>query len=115
MKSQSGFSILEVLVSLALLGIIGVALLSGLHTVSAVTLTTDERQTGKTLAESQMEAVKAQAYLASYEPVPISGDYTGYNATIATQSLQDSNVQRITVTVSHSNKVVARLEGYKVR
>lgn len=115
MKNQSGFSLIEVVVSLALMGIIGVALLSGLHTVSAVTLTTDERQTAKNLAENQMENVKALPYVTSYSPMPLTDEYTGYTVTITTQSLQDSNVQKITVSVTHRNKVAAKLEGYKVR
>jgi prepilin-type N-terminal cleavage/methylation domain-containing protein len=115
MKCQSGFSLIEVLVSLALMGIIGVALLGGLHTVSAVTLTTDERQTAKNLAENQMEDIKNHAYAPSYSPMPLTDEYTGYTVTVATQSLQDSNMQKITVTVGHRNKVAAKLEGYKVR
>ncbi len=106
---------MEVTVSLALLGIIGVAFLSALATVSRVTLTTDERQTASNLVETQMEYVKSQGYAASYTPAPIPANYAGYTVTIVVASLQDSNIQKITVTAGRQNKVPIRLEAYKVR
>jgi len=115
MKDEKGFSLIEVLVSLALLGIIGVAFLGSLGTVSTVTLTADKRETGKNLAETQMEYVKGQTYATSYTPAPIPGEYGSYTATIDVESLQDSNIQKITVTVKHQDKAVTKLEAYKVR
>jgi prepilin-type N-terminal cleavage/methylation domain-containing protein len=112
---ERGFSLLEVIVSLALLGIVGVGLLSALATVSSVTLKTDERQTATNLAETQMEYVKNQGYAASYTPAPIPSNYVGYTVNITASSLQDSNIQKITVVTGRAGKVPVRLEGYKVR
>ena len=115
LRDEKGFSLLEVTVSLALLGIIGVGILSALATVSRVTLTTDERQTATNLAETQMEYAKSQGYAASYTPAPLPANYVGYTVSINTTSLQDSNIQKITVTAGRQNKVPVKLEGYKVR
>ena len=115
MKDEKGFSLLEVVLSLALLGIIGVCFLGALGTASKVTLTADERQTATNLAETQMEYLKSQGYAANYEPAPIPDIYAGYSVEIETTSLQDSNIQKIIVIVGHQNKIPARLEGYKVR
>ena len=103
------------MVSLALLGIIAVVLLSSLGTASAITLSTDKHETARNLAETQMEYVKSQAYAISYEPAPIPGEYPGYTVTITTQPLQDSNIQKITVTVNHQGRWITKLEAYKVK
>jgi len=115
MKGEKGFSLIEVLVSLALLGIIGVGFLSSLCTVSAVTITTDEQETARNLAETQMEYVKGQAYATSYATASIPDEYGGYTATIDVDSLYDSNIQKITVTIERHGEEVTTLEGYKVR
>ncbi len=115
MKSENGFSLVEVLMSLALLGIISTVFIGSLFTASKSTLTTEERQIASNLAETQMEFVQSQGYATSYTPAPMPAQYTGYTTNIVATSLQDSNIQKITVTISHLNKIPARLEGYKLR
>ncbi len=114
-KGEKGFSLVEVTVSLALLGIIGVGFLSALTNAPRVTITMDERQTASNLVETQMEYVRSQGYAASYTPAPIPPNYVGYTVTIDATSLQDSNIQKITVTAGHQGNVLVKLEGYKVR
>ena len=114
MKNEKGFTLIEVLVALALLGIIGVAFLSALATASMGLMITDERETANNLAESQMEYVKDQDYAYSYAPAPIPDEYATYSATIDAESLEDGNIQKITVTINHQEKEVLTLEGYKV-
>ena len=78
-KNEKGFSLIEVVIALLLLGIIGVALLSGLATASMALVIADERATAESLARSQMEYVKNQAYItaAPYDSgVPGSGEVT---------------------------------------
>ena len=62
MKDQKGFSLIEVVIAVALLGIIAVGFLGALGTASKALLTADERETAKNLAESQMEYVQEQDY-----------------------------------------------------
>jgi len=78
-KNEKGFSLIEVVIALLLMGIIGVALLSGLATASKAIFIADERATAESLARSQMEYVKNQAYdtAADYDAgVPGSGEVT---------------------------------------
>ena len=62
MKDQKGFSLIEVVIAVALLGIIAAGFLSALATASKVLLIADERSTAESLARSQAEYVKNQDY-----------------------------------------------------
>lgn len=115
MKDEKGFSLIEVLVSLALLGSIGVVFLSSLGTASRVTISADTRETARNLAETQMEYIKDQAYAVTYTPAPIPEGYAGYVAVINAESLQDTSIQRVTVTIERHGTAVTSLESYKMR
>ena len=60
--NSSGFTLIEVLVALALFGIIAITFLGGLTTASRAVLTADIRATAESLARTQMEYVKNQLY-----------------------------------------------------
>jgi len=70
MKKEKGFTAIEVIVALALLGIIAVAFLGGLATASKAIFIADERTTAESLARSQMEYVKSCEYKAYVPPPP---------------------------------------------
>lgn len=115
MKGEQGFALIEVLISVAVLSIIAVCFLSSLSTASMATLTTDERETAKNLAESQMEYVKGLGYATSYTSASIPPEYSTYNATIGVEPLQDGKIQKITVTITHQGIAVMHLENFKVK
>lgn len=112
---ESGVSLIEAVVALAILGIIIATFLNGLTLTSKAAFTADERATAESLAQSQMEYVKKSAYGTEYSTAPILGgkDYTDYSALIAVEPI-DTGIQKITVTVNRSDKAVIKLEGYKV-
>jgi prepilin-type N-terminal cleavage/methylation domain-containing protein len=124
LKGQKGFSLIEILVSMALLGLVGVAFLSALGTTSRTMITTDERETAKNFAEMQMEHIKSSSYDILYEPVDLSDIYPGYsvvtneNGMIQAQTIPDrtnGNIQKIELTVKHGNKTILTLDAYKAR
>ena len=122
--NEAGVTLIETLIALALLGLIAAAFLSSLSTASKATFITDERATAESLARSQLEYVKALDYVeyvdgaTEYSPAPIpSGtDYSDYSVTIDVQLVHatDDGIQKITVTVKHSNKTVLTVANYKV-
>jgi prepilin-type N-terminal cleavage/methylation domain-containing protein len=57
-----GFTLIEVTIAIALLGIIAVTILTALSTASVALIIADRRATAESLARSQMEYVKNQGY-----------------------------------------------------
>ncbi len=116
---ESGFSLIETVVVLAVLGTVAVIFLTGMMISSKAAFITDEQSTAESLARSQMEWAQSASYNgAGYSTVPIAigKDYINYSANITTQSLHtpEDGIQKITVIVSHSGGQVFTLEGYKV-
>ena len=100
--SSRGFSLIEVVIAMLLLGIISVAVLGSLSYASTVLIVADRQATAESLARTQMEYVKNLPY----DP---EGGYTteippeygaGYSATIDVDELQEG-LQRIRVTVDY--------------
>jgi len=69
-----GFSLIEVLIAMVLMGIIAIAVLGALSTASLTLIAADKRATAESLARSQMEYVKNQEY--SLAPTDGVGNYT---------------------------------------
>ena len=118
---ESGVTFIETVIALAILSVISVTFLSGLDTTSKAAFFADEQTTAESLARSQMEWVKNADYVygaTEYAAVPIADgrDYVDYSAVIAAEPLHnpDNGIQKITVTIEHSDIGVIRLEGYKV-
>ena len=67
---QKGFTLVETLVSVAILGAIGVALFSGLSTAHKSLAISQERVIAESLAKSQVEHIRSQEYISvgSYDP-----------------------------------------------
>ena len=114
MRSEKGFSLIEVMVALAILSIIAVAFLGAMATSSKTLFTTDKHNTANNLAESQMEHIKSQMYALSYSPAPIPDEYTSYSAIIDVEPFQDNNIQKVTITIIHNGTTVTTLQDYKV-
>ncbi len=120
-RRESGITLIETVVALAILGTIAVIFLSGLTTTSRAAFIFDEQVTAESLARSQMEWTQNADYVYdatqySLTPIPSGKDYINYSAAITAESLNnpDDGIQKITVTVKHFNKTVIKLQSYKV-
>lgn len=127
MRKQKGFALLEVLVAIALIGIVAAGYLGAMNNATQGAVKTDLMDTARTLAEGQMEYVKTQPFSLSceYARDPAMYDsinnrfinYPGYSATIsATAATQrDANIQKITVTILYKGSTVTSLTDCRVK
>ena len=132
-RNETGVSLLETLVALALLGLIAVAFAGGLTTTFRATRVSEDRVIAESLAKSQLEHIKAQGYVptADYDPANPEKCYTlvtvpanlvekGYAVEVtAPQSIIDSGgegfeLQNTTVVVTCNGQTLITISGYRV-
>ena len=131
LRNEQGFTLIEVVIAVVLLGLITAALANGLITASKVLLHNDSWQTAKNLAETQIEYIKnqpfAQAYDTSYHAGPpatgiqLPAGYAASNIVhMGTEStyfspVRDNGIEMIIVTVTGPANISYTLVDYKVR
>jgi len=122
MRSEKGFSLVEVLISLVLISIIASGFLGAMTDSYKYLLLAKERTVAESIARSQIEYIENQPYNSEKEyltiavpdgfeiiPVIDSADVdTGIETDIET------GMQKISVTVEHFGEQVITLESYKV-
>jgi len=110
-----GLALIEVLIAIALVGVITIAFLSALSTASTVLIIADERATAESLARSQMEDSKNQAGLVGSGDLTIPTQYkqAGYSATREAGSLK-TGLQKITIIIERHGEELVTLVGYKL-
>ncbi|MDD5509367.1 MAG: type II secretion system protein [Dehalococcoidales bacterium] len=135
MKSEKGFTLIMVLVAIAILGLIAVIFAGGISTGAKSVFVSDERVTAESLARSQLESIKNQTYIyysddphdtydiiSTPEGYIINLDVAPFDPDTSTPYSEsdgvfdgDDGIQKITVTVDHHDKeAVFTLEDYKV-
>jgi prepilin-type N-terminal cleavage/methylation domain-containing protein len=114
---QNGFTLLDVLIALAIIGILSVGFMSALTNSSRAAIQTDQMDTGRTLAQMQMECIRKAEPADDYTPITIpQNQFPNYSAAVYVENVNyDSAIQKITVVISHNGKTVASLEDYKVK
>jgi prepilin-type N-terminal cleavage/methylation domain-containing protein len=118
-KSQKGFSLIEVVISIGVAGLVLAAITGYFQWSFGVFGMTDRKATAESLARSQMESVKE-------EPYNVDGEYTlisfvsPFTLDLPTAEDLGNGMQKITVTVTYpgfNNPGVTEsltLEGYKL-
>jgi len=122
--SSRGFSLIEVVIAIALIGIIVVAIMGSLSYATMVLIITDRQATAESLARSQLEFVKNQDYddintPPQYIQLPEIPD--SYDIVITAERLDPNNdgttnddgIQKITVIIKHDDKEVITMDNYK--
>ena len=122
-KKQGGFSLVEVLISVALMSIVAVGFLTALSTAPKTIVTTDEQETAKNIAEMQMEHIRELPYAGNYSPMPMPAEYAGYSVAtdggvIYAQNITDhvtGQIQEIAITIKRDNREIYTLTAYKAQ
>jgi prepilin-type N-terminal cleavage/methylation domain-containing protein len=132
--SSRGFVLLEVLIAIAILGIIAVTFLGALSTTSKTVIVADERTTAESLARRQIEDVKNQIYnsapdggVATYSKIAnIPAGYSIWSIASTTSTVvisanivgipwdsqnnraagQDAGLQKIALVIEHNGKMI---------
>lgn len=140
--NSKGVSLIEVLIALAILGIIAVAFLGGLSTAYRAVVIASEQTNVESLTRSELEYVKNSPYWEfgfSYEipatpdnPPPwdlprtaLDSHYAGYSLNVTGEPIdpdtynplpagEDEGMQQIAVEVYHQGKLVLTTSSYKV-
>lgn len=132
-----GQTLIEVLIGLAILGLIATAFLGAIYTSRQAARVADERANAQAIAQTQMEHLKSLDYDDTNDPpqytlsselatLPTQYDVYGYddlNPDWFAERLDpendglsdDDGMQKLTVTVTHGDRVVLTLEGYKTK
>ena len=133
MRSEKGFSLIETLIAICLLGIIGVGFLSGLSTTFIGAMVSQERVAAESLSKSQLEYIKVQDYIATadYDPddpdkrynlIDIPSDLVdeGYSIQVNPPEIVVSpgddeffELQSITVVIERNDEEMLTISGYK--
>jgi type II secretory pathway pseudopilin PulG len=116
LRSEQGFTMVEALVSVAILTLALVVFLTGLSAGVLSAGHSDRLSAAHELARSQMEYTKELPYQpapATYATVTPPATYS-VTANASSIAEGDANVQLVTVSISKDGAVVYTLEGYKV-
>jgi prepilin-type N-terminal cleavage/methylation domain-containing protein len=119
MKDEKGFSLIEVVIAIGVLGIIAVGFFTALSGSTKALITADERTTAESLARSQMEYIKKQNFV-KYNTVGPNIPYERitdpyFTISYQTANVTDTGLQKITITVTRNSTTRhVTFEDYKL-
>ena len=126
-RKQAGFTFIEIVVALGIMGVITAGLLTALNTNARATRTLDEKVMAANLAAACIEAIKDAPFTASYN---VSDNITvpfQYEVTINTLCSSDATnyvpctgsdnetFQRITIQILREDRPVISLCSYRTK
>ena len=126
-RSNTGYSLIETLIAVVILGVIGIAVFTGLSTAASANIVSDEQTTAGSIARRQIESIQQQAYDSINNPpvyTLITDLPAGYSIVTPVVTRldpknngtgNDDGLQEISVTVMHGTKTVLTLVDYKVK
>ena len=116
LHGQRGTTMIEVLVGLAILGLVGGGFMVALSTTSIASGVIQVQANAENLARNQMEYVKSLPYQVApttYPTLPAPANYS-LTAEAFPVAGADDQVQKVVVTVSRAGESALVLEGLKM-
>ena len=112
-EDQRGLGLVETLVAVAILGVVGVAFLAALSTGAIAVREGAPKVVAQSLARTQLEYIKSHTFEATYPTVDTPA---GYFISLQVSPIPDTdtNIQKITVTVTRNQEDLLTVESYKV-
>jgi type II secretory pathway pseudopilin PulG len=112
-QDQRGLGLVESIVAVAILGSAVVTFISGLSAGIIAVREGDQEVVAQRLARTQLEYIKSCPYNTSYSKVDEPEGYT-ISVEVASIPDTDTDIQKITVTISREGDNILTVEGYKV-
>lgn len=114
-KSEKGVTLIEVIISIAVLGILATGYFTALNGSTTSLIFADQRATGESLARSQWEYVKSQPYDASFNYGIVTPPDANYSIQMASdnQTIR-TGMQEMTYEVFFKGHLIVSLTDYKL-
>jgi len=115
-QDQRGLGLVETLVAVAILGTSVVAFVVALSAGSIAVGEQDKAVVAQSLAQTQLEYTKSYPYDSEATTYPTVDTPEGYTISVGVASLPDTDtdIQKITVTVSRESETIMTVADYKV-
>jgi type II secretory pathway pseudopilin PulG len=129
--SESGISLTETLVAMAIVGFVAAVFVGGLFVSIKGNELSRNRISAESLARSELEYVKASPYQTAWWSYTLPGSppwwdanhnalptgYQDYSVTVSADTLSgyDSNIQKITAVVSYKGSQIFSIIAYKAK
>jgi type II secretory pathway pseudopilin PulG len=116
-KDEGGLSLIEALVTIAVIGVALVAFSVALSTGSLAVNESDQEVTAQSLARTQMEYIKGYPYDPYATTYPAVNTTDNYSISVTVTSVPGANVniQKVTANISKDAVVLLTVEDYKVK
>ena len=115
-KNEEGLTLVESLVTVAIVGVALVAFAVALSTGAIAVNENDQEVVVQSLARTQMEYIKGYPYDSEATTYPTVGTTDNYSISVAVTSVPDTdaNIQKVTANISRDGQLLLTIEDYKV-
>jgi type II secretory pathway pseudopilin PulG len=118
-NGERGISLVESLVTIAIISVTLTAFAVALSTGSLAVNENGEEVVTQSLARSQMEYIKGYPYDPDATTYPVVNAPNGYSISVSVDPIADpaadTNIQKVTANISRDGQVLMTIQDYKVQ